>query len=218
MIGTHSVTSFFLSLSQKGDFVKYFLDKTGGVGYNDTNSEKESSKLKILILYASRGGATETCARLLQDKLSVHHTPVMKKWEKGGGVLPDPRDYDGVIIGSYIRMGHMNRALRKYIKLHTAQLSSMKSGVFFCCGYPRQFDEYVDIDLPKRLTCSLGVHCFGGELKPDRLKGVDRILVKLMRNAILTQDFEESDADHHALPELIPENISILVEEIEKAH
>ncbi len=169
--------------------------------------------MRILIIYASRGGATETCAELLAEKLRVHHTPVLRR---AGKELPSPREYDGVVIGSYIRMGHMDRTLKKYIKTHQELLSELPSAVFFCCGYPKQFDEYVEIDLPKQLSCAWGVHCFGGELKPEKLRGMDRILVKMMRNAIVEQDFEESDADHHPLPELIPENISILVEKMEK--
>ncbi|MBR2352935.1 MAG: flavodoxin domain-containing protein, partial [Clostridia bacterium] len=167
----------------------------------------------ILILYATRGGSTRECAELLKQKLSIHHTPILVNAEEA---LPAPEGYDAVIIGSPIRMGKMNKQLKKYVKTHTESLSSMPCAVFFCCGYPRQFDEYVDIQLPRRLNCSLGYHCFGGELKPEKLKGFDKLIVRMLRSAIKSQDFEESDADHHDLPELIPENINILVEKIEK--
>lgn len=169
--------------------------------------------MNILILYASRGGATRECAEILYRKLSIHNTPHLVSAEES---LPAPDGFDAVIIGSSIRMNRMNKQLKSYIKQHTETLSSMPTAVFFCCGYPRQFEEYVNIQLPKRLVCSLGHHCFGGELKPDKLKGFDKLVVRMLRNSINSQDFEESDADHHALPELIPENINLLVEKIEK--
>ena len=169
--------------------------------------------MKILILYASHGGATRACAEMLKERLSYHHTPLVIS---AGDPLPSPDSFDAVVIGSPIRMGSMDRTLKKYIKENQALLSSMPTAVFFCCGYPKQFSEYVDIQLPKNLHCSLGHHCFGGELKPEKLKGFDKLAVRMMRSAIKGQDFEESDADHHDLPELIPENINILVKEIEK--
>lgn len=169
--------------------------------------------MKILILYASRGGSTRECAELLNEKLSYRHTPVLVNVKES---LPTPTEFDAVILGSPIRMSRMDADLKKYIKTHLNTLSGMPTAVFFCCGYPKQFEEYVDIQLPKRLACSLGHHCFGGELKPEKLKGMDRFIVRMMRSAIKGQDFEESDADHHDLPELIPENINLLVEKIEK--
>ena len=169
--------------------------------------------MKILILYASRGGATRECAEMLRDKLSVHDEPVLVNAEES---LPSPSEFDAVILGSPIRMSRMNKRIKAYIKAHLEELSAMPTAVFFCCGYPKQFDEYVDIQLPRRLVCSLGHHCFGGELKPEKLRGFDKLAVRLMRSAIKSQDFEESDADHHDLPELLPENINLLVEKIEK--
>ncbi len=169
--------------------------------------------MKILILYTSRGGATRECAELLRDKLAIHFSPVLVNAEEA---TPSPADFDAVIIGSPIRMGRMNKTLKNYIKSHVDTLSEMPTAVFFCCGYPRQFQEYVDIQLPKGLICSLGHHCFGGELKPEKLTGFDKWVVRMLRSSIKGQDFEESDADHHDLPELIPENINLLVEKIEK--
>lgn len=169
--------------------------------------------MNILILYASRGGATRECADLLSDHLTPRHSVTVCSVSQN---LPCPADFDAVVIGSSIRMGSMNKILKKYIRQHLSTLSAMPSAVFFCCGYPRQFGEYVETQLPKELVCSLGLHCFGGELKPEKLKGLDKLIVHFVRKSILSQDFEESDADHHDLPELFPENIALLANEIQK--
>ncbi len=169
--------------------------------------------MNILILYTSRGGATKACVDILKKKLTRHHSVTVVTAD---AALPDPSDFDILIIGSPIRMGQMNKNLKKYAKQHAKTISSMPSALFFCCGYPRQFQEYEDTQVPKFITYSLGVHCFGGELKPERWKGWEKLVIKAARNGIRSQDFEESDADHHDLPEILPENIELLTKEIEK--
>ena len=94
--------------------------------------------------------------------------------------------------------------------------NEMKAAVFFCCGRTKRFAEYVETQLPRRIVPSLGYHLFGGELKPDRVKGFDKIFVMGMRNSIKSQDFEEDDSNHDDLPEIIPENILLLAKDIRR--
>ena len=169
--------------------------------------------MKILILYATHGGVTKTCAEMLTNQLSIRYeVTVWNIWEES----PIPSDYDVVLLGSCIRFGRIDSKIKQYMKQYCDQLSTMPCGVFLCCGYTRNFPDYVDAQIPKGLQCSLGFHCFGGELKPEKLKGFDRLVVRMLRNSIRSQDFEESDADHHDLPEIIPEHISLLEQEIRK--
>lgn len=169
--------------------------------------------MKFLILYSSHGGATKHCVELLEKRLSAHHEvrTVSVREEQ----LPAPHTFDGVVLASSIRMGQMNKRLRAYIKEHKQALNDMPTAVCFCCGYTRQFEEYVSTQIPVDLVCSLGTHCFGGELKPEKLHGFDKLVVRIARNSIRSQDFEESDADHHPLPEIIPENVMLLAEKME---
>ncbi len=167
--------------------------------------------LKILILYASRNGATQTCVELLAEKLGDAHKVNLIDAKNA---LPSPEDFDVIVIASSIRMGSMDKKLKKYVKNHKTTLSQMPTAVGFCCGLPRLFDEYVETQLPKDLVCSLGTHLFGGELKPEKLRGMDKLFVKMARTSIQTQDFEQSNADLHDLPELLPENVGLLAEKI----
>ena len=169
--------------------------------------------MNILILYATRGGATAECAQILKRSLHPRHRITCANIQN---TAPSPEEYDVIALGSPIQMGKAMKPIKKYMKQHAQLLSQKNTAVFFCCGYPRLFEEYVETQIPRGLTCSLGVHCFGGELKPDKRKGLDKLVVRAMRNAIRSQDFEESDADHHALPELLPENVALLVNSIEK--
>lgn len=169
--------------------------------------------MKVLIAYATRGGVTRTCAQMLADSLSAHHEIVLTDIEQSS---PDPSSFDVVVLGSSIRFGKVNKEIKKYIRQYASRLSSMPCAVYLCCGFPRNFEEYVDTQIPKELHCSLGFHSFGGELKPEKLKGLDKFIVKRVRNSIRFQDFEESDRDHHILPEIFPENIRLLEEKIRR--
>jgi len=168
---------------------------------------------KILILYASRGGATKQCAEMLAEKLENVHTVSVFDITKQA---PSPADYDVVVLASSIRMGQMNKVMKKYIKEHKAALSQIPTAVGLCCGFPRQFEEYIETQLPRDLVCSLGHHLFGGELKPEKIHGLDKLIVKMARTSIQTQDFEQSNADLHDLPELLPENIALLADKIKQ--
>ena len=90
----------------------------------------------------------------------------------------------------------------------------MPCAIYLCCGFTRLFDEYAETLFPRRFSPSLGFHLFGGELKPDKVTGFDKLVVFFMRSSIKSQDFEESDNDHHDLPEIIPENITLLAKEL----
>ncbi len=169
--------------------------------------------MNILILYATRGGATAECAQIFREKLHPRHTVTCMDIKEAA---PAPEEFDVIALGSSINMGKANKLIRKYMKEHKTTLSEKHTAVFFCCGYPRLFDEYVETQIPKDLRLSLGAHCFGGELKPEKRHGFDKLVVRAVRNSIRTQDFEESDKDHHQLPELLPENIALLVNSIEK--
>ena len=168
--------------------------------------------MKILIVYATNGGVTKRCAHMLGDALEDQHEIVYV--DALAEEIPSPDDFDVAVIGSNIRVENINKNIKRYVKANLEKLNNMPCAVYLCCGITRLFDEYSETLFPRRFTPSLGFHLFGGELKPDRIKGFDKLVVMLMRGSIKSQDFEESDRDHHDLPEIIPENITLLAKAI----
>ena len=168
--------------------------------------------VNILIVYATYGGVTKQCAEMLAAHLNEWHkiTLVNARDEK----IPSPNGFDVVVLGSAIRMENMSKQIKKYVKENLNVLNEMPCAVYFCCGLTKLFVEYSETLLPRRFVPSLGFHLFGGELKPDKLSGLDKLMVRVMRSSIRSQDFEEDDSDHHELPEIIPENITLLAKEI----
>ena len=168
--------------------------------------------MKVLIVYATKNGASKEACQILSDVLYKRTEVTLVDIND---TLPSPSDFDVVVVGGSIRMGKLNSKLKSYIKENKETLSSMHSAAFICCGIGKNFDDYRVMQLPKDINFSLGVHYFGGQLKPDRIKGkLDKFIVKAMRESIAAQDPEKSDYYRNELPELMPDTIRALAERI----
>ena len=167
--------------------------------------------MNILIIYSTRGGVSRECAKMLKKHLDrtfevsvydIENTP------------PSPEGFDVAVIGGSVRMAKINKRLKKYLREHATALNDIHTALFLCCGFPENFDDYVSMQIPKSVIPSLGIHCFGGELKPQNLKGIDKLMVKMMRSEIIGTDFEAPEHDRPPLPEIVPENIARLADKI----
>ena len=170
--------------------------------------------MKILIIYASKNGVAKKCAERLSDELST--TNEITLCNINDSPVPTPNNFDVIVLGGSIRMTKLNKELKKYLKTHFDAISNMPSAFFFCCGIIRDLDDYKATELPPKIQFSLGVECFGGELKPDKVKGFDKLIVNAMRQSILTQDSDLRNSSGLELPEYMPENILALAERIKR--
>ena len=167
--------------------------------------------MKILIVYATRGGVSRTCAEMLKEKLQLQHAVTLCHIEDGA---PSPEDFDVAVVGGSIRMGRWNKKLKSYIKTYRATLEQMPSAAFICCGFPADLEDYIETQIPRGMTFSLGIHCFGGEIKPEKQKGLDKLVLKMVKSHIRYKDLEENDKHDYMLPEIIPEHITLLADRI----
>ena len=169
--------------------------------------------MNILIVYASKNGVSKKAAEhLARELLSSHNVAVYSINDSP----PSPIDFDVIVLGGSIYMTKLNKKLKAYLKKHIEEISNMPSAFFFCCGIIRDWEDYKATELPTKIRFSLGIECFGGELKPDKLKGIDKLIVKAMRQKILTQDPDLANSSGLELPEFMPENISALAERIRR--
>ena len=167
--------------------------------------------MRILIVYATKSGVSQKCAEMLKDKLGNSFDITMCDIEDGA---PSPKDFDVAVLGGSVRMNSLNKKLKLYMREHAYELNAMNTAIFLCCGLTENFDDYVNFQVPKNIMPSLGIHCFGGELKPKNLKGIDKIIVKILRSSIIGSDFESPDPSASPLPEIVPENIYRLSDKI----
>jgi len=168
--------------------------------------------MKVLIIYATRGGTSKRCAEMLSESLASSAIKVdIFDIESNP---PSPEAYDVAVVGGSIRMGSLNKKLKKYLKLHADALNAIQTAVFICCGLSEELDDYITLQVPKALNPSLEIHYFGGEVKPEKAKGLDKLVLKAMRSSINDVDFESPDPNASPLPEIIPENITRLSDKI----
>lgn len=167
--------------------------------------------MRVLIAYSSKNGTSKTCAQMLSKKLpSGLDFDVVNLAEQ----TPEPSEYDVAVIGGAIRMERLDKRVRAFLKAKADVLSSMPSALYILCGFSENFDEYASCEVPKSLILSLGVHHFGGELKPEKLRGFDKLAVWLMRNSIKSRELGEKCTEIYSLPEILPENIALLADKI----
>jgi menaquinone-dependent protoporphyrinogen oxidase len=159
--------------------------------------------MKILIAYAGKSGTTEKCAKLLEQKLP-------------GAVLadlnretPEIGSYDAVIIGGSIRMGQLHKKAKEYLEQNAAGLKAKKAAYFICCGTAESAPQLFETNFPKELLAgAVSYECFGGELNPDRLHGIDKFIAIMVSKAPDPQK---------TAPHILEENIAKLASTIQKA-
>ena len=171
--------------------------------------------MKVLVIYTSRGGASRSCVELLKEKIEDCCEVVLCD-ARETDELPSPDTCDVLVMGGSVRLGQIDKKLKAYLKANVDKINVKPSAFFFCCGLPSELEDYIETQLPRKIEFSLGIHCFGGELKPQKLKGMDKLIVRMIRSHINSQDFEESDDNHLPLPELLPESVYRLADVIRK--
>jgi menaquinone-dependent protoporphyrinogen oxidase len=95
---------------------------------------------RILVVYGTSYGQTAKIARFVADTLTAsgHAATLVNAAELGRRcALPrgrSPRDFDGVIVGSSIIVGHHQRSVRRFVRAHHAALNAVPSAFFSVSG------------------------------------------------------------------------------------
>ncbi|HZJ77950.1 MAG TPA: flavodoxin domain-containing protein [Clostridia bacterium] len=134
--------------------------------------------MKILIAYAGKTGTTQKCAMELKEKLPEAVVVDLKN----DACSVD--DYDFIIIGSGIRMGAIHKSVKKFISKNYEKLRKKKLAFFVCNGFMDKTENVLKDNIPfELLQNSICATSFGGEMEIDRLKGFDRLIVKIVLKA-----------------------------------
>ena len=161
--------------------------------------------MKILIAYSSATGTVAECAEILKNMLSGHEVTTADLVRE----LPSPEGYDFVAVGGHIRKNKLDKNCADYLEKKGAELPEGKWGGFICCGYLDSADEYLRDEFPASLREKAAIlTCFGGELKPKSVKGLERMRVKIMMNYIMDDGNRDGETLHRSLPEIHIDDIS----------
>lgn len=132
--------------------------------------------MKTLILYSTKYGCAEECAKELASRLGGDTVLVNLKKEK----VPPLNEYDRVIIGGSIYVGKIQKVITRYIDDHRSELKAKKLGLFFCCMSEGDMEKtQLKSAFPADLTAvAAATENFGGEFKISKMNFLDRFIVK----------------------------------------
>lgn len=131
--------------------------------------------MKTLIIYASKTGTTKKCAALLAANLGAENCDLCSVYED----MPDISDYGCVMIGSFIRMGVIDKKISSFISEKKEALLKMPMGIFLCGCLEDKLQNAIIKNLDEDiLNHALCVEYFGGELHPESYKGIEKLFVR----------------------------------------
>jgi len=135
--------------------------------------------MKTLIIYASKYGGTEECARKLESHLGDDVTRV----KMGGAVdVVDLSPFDTVIIGGGIYAGKIRKPVRTFCRKNMEDLLTKTIGLFVSALTPPGSDELAGIiekNFPAELLEAAGaVGGFGGAVHFEKMNFFERFVMK----------------------------------------
>jgi len=155
--------------------------------------------LKTLIIYSSKTGTTKKCAALLAANIGADSCDLFEISEE----IPDISGYECVAIGSYVRMGVIDKKISAYLKKHKEELFGTKFGLFICSCLADKVSDAITKNFSEEFMDHAAIiDSFGGELPADKIKGMDKIVV----NSIIK--IAKTDPTFKVFEKIIPESIT----------
>ncbi|MDO5523481.1 MAG: flavodoxin domain-containing protein [Bacteroidia bacterium] len=132
-----------------------------------------------LIVYASRHGNVERCARelfdLLDGKVDICNLNDRE-------LFPDASTYDSVIIGGSIYEGKIQESVSGFCDVNLEILTKKRIGLFISCLYSdkKAQAELQDAFPAELLNMAVVSDFFGGEINTARLSFLEKIITHRM--------------------------------------
>lgn len=149
--------------------------------------------MKTIIMYSSKYGCTEDCAKALRSKLNNDCKLVNLK----NAGATDFQQYDWVIIGGSIYVGKIQKEVKLFCERNLKALLTKNFSLFMCCTTPAQVNDFFKSNFPAELLAhSIKTVNFGGELRQEKMGFLDRKLTALvaktepMKTGILYQNID----------------------------
>lgn len=135
--------------------------------------------MAVLVLFATKTGATAQCINVLSEQLPDCTTCNLESSK------PDIGEYDRIILGAGVRDGKIYKPIRDFIKKNHDELLSKDMGYFICNEKQKETVEIIEKNIPSDLReAAVCIESFGGykaykapKEGTDQLQGifVDRI-------------------------------------------
>jgi menaquinone-dependent protoporphyrinogen oxidase len=136
--------------------------------------------MATLIIYMTSHGCAEKAAGMIHNLIQGEVTQInLENFE-----TPPLEKFDTVIIGGSIRIGSIQKKIRKFCEKNIDQLLAKKTGLFICCMFEgdtaiEQFNKAFPEPLRKN---SIATGLFGGELEFEKMNAFERMIIKQVAN------------------------------------
>lgn len=131
--------------------------------------------MKKIIVYATKTGTTQKCAEMISKRLND------VKIIDLSNETPDISSFDIIVVAGSVRMGLLNKRTRKFIKENKALLKDKKTFYFICNGMLDQTQDIIKNNFDLNIIESAEyIDTFGGELRLDKIKGLDKLIIKMV--------------------------------------
>lgn len=130
--------------------------------------------MNTVIVYASKYGCTEKCARIIAEHIGggirLHNVKSNKPINLD--------EYHRVVIGSSIYVGRAHREIREFCSKNLDLLRSKELGLFICCMEQGETAlAELDASYPQELRDQARARdYFGGEIIMNKLNTLDRLM------------------------------------------
>ncbi len=126
---------------------------------------------KVLILYGTRYGTTKEISDEIQ-KVIIDNGMIAESFnlkEVNPKNIPPLEHYDGIIIGTGIKMGMWTKSIKSFVQKRKSELKKKQAtlGFFVCCGEAKNdinkaIDKYINAKLEKIGIQFALIDAFGG--------------------------------------------------------
>ena len=170
--------------------------------------------MKILIAYDSKTGTARECAEMLAGHFKGHAADVFDLRQG----IPALDRYDLAVIGGSVRMGKLPKAMSRFIKEEKDAIEKIAHAFFICCCISENAENYMRRGIPCELFESAVVaDNFGGELRPERHRGLEKLFVALARKNIQGGNSVDYPNEFKTMPAILPDSISAFADKIKKS-
>lgn len=136
--------------------------------------------MKTVIIYSSKYGCTEDCAKTLKSRLNGESKLVNLK--NAGAV--EFQQYDWVIIGGSIYAGKIQKEVKRFCERNLNVLRTKNIALFMCCMSPEQINDLFKSNFPTKLVMHAAQTAnFGGDLRQEKMGFLDKKIASLAAKA-----------------------------------
>lgn len=138
----------------------------------------------VLVAWSGRHGSTAEIARCVADAVRAGSGDTARVDVRPATEVTDVAEYDGVVLGSAVYLGHWTPQARDLVRRCAIELWSRPVWLFSSGPVgdpPRPDPDLVDVDLELALSKAREHRVFPGRLDVARLGRVERLLTRLVR-------------------------------------